>query len=1039
MSSPVRRTLAGVCSAAVLSSCVVVGISGTASATPAYPVPATFAAAAPSTPGAPFTAPQTITPPPPAGSPQAGLMVTPVATKVSGAVAPGLLFAGNARSDFAATTGQIYDNIGRTLYGRGGGDGTRGPAVITYLGKPAIALPGGSGWTVHDAAWKTLRTITLTGIVPGEGYIRTNGDGTKALLTFLRTATADLTPYGGAKAGSVVEGVVREIDLSTGATTFEWSSLAAGPGQVPLADSRVAIAQGVNYTGLNGASYDTDGNVLVSAAGTGSVYKIDRATGGFTWILGGKRNQFAFTGSDAEPTRPIDVTRDGSGRLAFLDDSAAKSARSVAYTLDENAKSAALDWRWAPQDAVSDVRTGGNQVLPNGNRLITFGAKGAVVEVTPNGTVVFESQIPAGTAVTRTQRAEWTSTGNSEVNLSAQTVYTGGKIPLYASWNGATELVSWQVSVGPDKDHLTPSFTTPATRLETRFEAPFAPSDVGYAVTALDKDGKPIPGGTSTFRFVDEIIKAVSQLPDPSVMGTPLGLPTYTGTLWVRDFSTGVGVYNPQRGTVSLVYGPLADAYKAAGGPAGPYGAPLESMKTYADGGSSVVLGDYSVLVWSAATGAHRVVGPMAYAWRAYASPATEIGYPTAEGGTDPAGTGCLQTFTLARLYAPTCDAAVAFPVSGPIGAKWDTLRQWFGYPVDGPEKVNGNTVQRFARGTIVQTQAGDVRWVFGGINDQWQQQGGPTGFLGLPTTDELPVGDGVGRVSQFEHGSVYWSPNSGVGEVHGELRDRWLQLGGPTSFLGYPVGTQRVMGGSAAGGLIASFQRGSLVWNQATGIHEVHGGIFSRWGGTTDLGFWVGFPLTDEMAAGDGRGRYQVFQNASIFWTPENGAYIIHGGINDKWASQNWNSGPLGYPISDEERAGTGRLQRFEHGVIVWGPYTGTHILPPGFDYTDQLNMGMPTSDVAVAGNGAEYVLYERGAVYTNVYASPRFTIPVFGGVWAKYQSLGAHNSCLGTPTSHEYDTSPAGARGQQFTTGTITWYPDGSTVAKCFNGKTY
>ncbi|MEU4039659.1 LGFP repeat-containing protein [Streptomyces collinus] len=106
--------------------------------------------------------------------------------------------------------------------------------------------------------------------------------------------------------------------------------------------------------------------------------------------------------------------------------------------------------------------------------------------------------------------------------------------------------------------------------------------------------------------------------------------------------------------------------------------------------------------------------------------------------------------------------------------------------------------------------------------------------WIGAPVdagagTDEGPNPDGRGRSLDFENGTIEWSPETGAHEVHGAIRDHWARLGGE-KFLGYP--------------------------------------------------------LTDEMGTPDGVGRYNHFENGSIYWTPETGAWEAHGAIRDKWAS---------------------------------------------------------------------------------------------------------------------------------------------------------
>jgi LGFP repeat len=83
--------------------------------------------------------------------------------------------------------------------------------------------------------------------------------------------------------------------------------------------------------------------------------------------------------------------------------------------------------------------------------------------------------------------------------------------------------------------------------------------------------------------------------------------------------------------------------------------------------------------------------------------------------------------------------------------------------------------------------------------------------------------------------------------------------------------------------GYFRSYQGGSI-YDGPGGTHEVHGAIRDRWmllGAQTGL---LGYPLTDETGTPDGVGRYNHFQNGSIYWTPETGAHETHGAIRDEW-----------------------------------------------------------------------------------------------------------------------------------------------------------
>lgn len=89
------------------------------------------------------------------------------------------------------------------------------------------------------------------------------------------------------------------------------------------------------------------------------------------------------------------------------------------------------------------------------------------------------------------------------------------------------------------------------------------------------------------------------------------------------------------------------------------------------------------------------------------------------------------------------------------------------GLPTGQPEKVGNGTAQAFAKGTIFSSPSTDTHLVQGEILKVYQDQGGPAGPLGFPTTDESKTagGPGVangGWVSEFEHGSISWLNQGG-------------------------------------------------------------------------------------------------------------------------------------------------------------------------------------------------------------------------------------------------------------------------------------
>jgi len=215
---------------------------------------------------------------------------------------------------------------------------------------------------------------------------------------------------------------------------------------------------------------------------------------------------------------------------------------------------------------------------------------------------------------------------------------------------------------------------------------------------------------------------------------------------------------------------------------------------------------------------------------------------------------------------------------------------------------------------------------VYGEIGAKWQSLGGGNGFLGAPLTDETGTPDGVGRYNHFEHGSIYWRPNSKAFEVHGLIRDKWASLGWERSFLGYPTSDELDAGDG--GGRFSNFQHGAIVWTAKTGACVIYGDIRQKWIALGRGRSFLGYPVSDEAVTPDQAGRYVHFQAGSIYWTSGPGAHEVHGFIREKWAALGWERGRLGYPTSDEYQWGAYRRSDFQGGYIKWKADTGAVVV---------------------------------------------------------------------------------------------------------------
>jgi hypothetical protein len=147
-----------------------------------------------------------------------------------------------------------------------------------------------------------------------------------ALLTAYAEVPADLSPVGGGKYGAVWDGIAQGVDIETGEVHFEWHSL----DHVGVEEFYVAPLEDpayiYDYFHINSIDVDYDGDLLISARNTWTVYKVDRATGEVVWRLGGKESDFEM----GEGTRPSPSTTPAARRMAPSPSST--TARTRRYT-----------------------------------------------------------------------------------------------------------------------------------------------------------------------------------------------------------------------------------------------------------------------------------------------------------------------------------------------------------------------------------------------------------------------------------------------------------------------------------------------------------------------------------------------------------------------------------------------------------------------------------------------------------------------------------------------------------------------------------
>jgi hypothetical protein len=369
--------------------------------------------------------------------------------------------------------------------------------VQTYQGKPVLtwwegALFVGDGdgvGQVLDTNYKPVATVRT-----GNGYTFDLHEFTitprnTALVIAYERYNRSLKAFGGPEDAKIVDNIIQEIDLATGLVLFEWHSF----GNVSPDESNVPAPKEKGseweYFHANGVDLDADGNFLISARNTSTVYKVDRATGKIIWRLGGKKSDFKLgKGMRFDWQHSIRLQPDGTYKL--FDNSAApptrKASRVLHFKLDTAKKTATVISAWTHPRKLLAASQGNVESLPNGDTFVGWGSQRWFTEFSPTGEVLFDGRIARGNDNYRAFRSEWQGQPSSDPKAIATS--KSGSITARVSWNGATNVARWELLAGADAKSLAPIGSAARTGFETAVTAKSTAAVV--ALRAYDATGK---------------------------------------------------------------------------------------------------------------------------------------------------------------------------------------------------------------------------------------------------------------------------------------------------------------------------------------------------------------------------------------------------------------------------------------------------------------------------------------------------------------------------------------------------------------------
>jgi len=356
--------------------------------------------------------------------------------------------------------------------------------VVNQHYQPVARLKGADGWVL------TLHELVIR--------------GEDAWVTANKNVARNLSSYGGAYNGALIDSAVQEYNIRTGKLLSSWDAL----DHIPLGDSYASVptngfpwdAYHVNAIALTG-----NGGFLVSMRDTWAAYMVDGGSGRIEWTLGGKKSSFRF-GPGADFQWQHDVALGSGSTVTMFDDHccqltgggtsvpATGPSRGLVLRLDQSTHAATLVAQYSGGDKFETEYMGATQPLTNGNTFVGWGSEPYFSEYSPSGQQILQGRFPDPDLSYRETLEQWVGLPLTTPAGAARKTPAGATV--YASWNGATRVAAWRVLAAAGTGRLSAVRTVARSGFETAI--PIAPGYSSFKVQALDASGR-VLGTSSSF------------------------------------------------------------------------------------------------------------------------------------------------------------------------------------------------------------------------------------------------------------------------------------------------------------------------------------------------------------------------------------------------------------------------------------------------------------------------------------------------------------------------------------------------------------
>jgi hypothetical protein len=325
----------------------------------------------------------------------------------------------------------------------------QGQSVLTYWQGYVKHSVGVGTDMILDHTYTPIAKVSA-----GNGYsadlhefvILPNGD---ALITaYAEVPNVDLRSVGGPKNGTLLDSIIQEINIQTGHVDWEWHAY----GHVSLSESYVPKSEHpYDFFHINSIQLLPNGNLLVSARGTWTIYEINMKTGKIPYNFGGKNSSFKLE-PGAHFEWQHDATMQPNGTITVFDDGAGNyrsesQSRALRLFVHYKSHQITLAHAYTNNPPLLTNAQGSVQVLPDGNTFVGWGSAPYFTEfATGSGRQLFSLHFKKPLQSYRGFRFPWWGQPRTPPSVAASA--KGSQTIVYASWNGATTVSAWQVLAG---------------------------------------------------------------------------------------------------------------------------------------------------------------------------------------------------------------------------------------------------------------------------------------------------------------------------------------------------------------------------------------------------------------------------------------------------------------------------------------------------------------------------------------------------------------------------------------------------------------